>query len=140
MNYTEKYHLPQWEESDRVMRTDFNQMCADIENGIKSAAQAAQTAQSTAEKLPYVLGNYTGDEDKEIVINIGFRPSLLLIFTNQATASYSYLGRLSAFSPAVNSGKITFTDTGFIVAKRDRSQEYPMVNYDYYPFQYVAFQ
>ena len=49
MNYTEKYHLPQWEESDRVMRTDFNQMCADIENGIKSAAQAAQTAQSTAE-------------------------------------------------------------------------------------------
>ena len=26
MNYTEKYHLPQWEETDRIMRTDFNQM------------------------------------------------------------------------------------------------------------------
>ena len=25
MNYTERYHLPQWEETDRIMRTDFNQ-------------------------------------------------------------------------------------------------------------------
>ena len=34
MNYTEKYHLPQWEETDRVMRSDFNQMCVDIECGL----------------------------------------------------------------------------------------------------------
>ena len=34
MNYTENYHLPQWDESDRILRTDFNQMCEDIENGL----------------------------------------------------------------------------------------------------------
>ena len=34
MNYTENYHFPQWEETDRVMRTDFNQMCADMEAGL----------------------------------------------------------------------------------------------------------
>ena len=32
MNYTENYHLPQWEETDRIMRTDFNQMCANAQN------------------------------------------------------------------------------------------------------------
>ena len=29
MNYTEKYHLPQWAENDRILMTDFNQMCAE---------------------------------------------------------------------------------------------------------------
>ena len=63
MNYTEKYHLPQWEETDRVLRTDFNQMCADMEAGlngvaaqaakadpaaVSAAADAAAAAQSTA--------------------------------------------------------------------------------------------
>ena len=48
MNYTENYHLPQWEETDRVMRTDFNQMCADIDGGLselkeKSAAAGVET-------------------------------------------------------------------------------------------------
>lgn len=36
MNYTEKYHLPQWEETDRIMRTDFNQMCADMEAAVNT--------------------------------------------------------------------------------------------------------
>ncbi len=44
MNYTENYHLPQWEETDRIMRTDFNQMCADIESGLtRTAADRAET-------------------------------------------------------------------------------------------------
>ena len=47
MNYTENYHLPQWEETDRILRTDFNQMCEDMEAGLnKTAADAAaDTAQ-----------------------------------------------------------------------------------------------
>ena len=44
MNYTEKYHLPQWEESDRIMRTDFNQMCRDIETGLDKSMDAAAVA------------------------------------------------------------------------------------------------
>ena len=34
MNYTENYHLPQWEKEDRIMMDDFNRMCADIESGM----------------------------------------------------------------------------------------------------------
>ncbi len=36
MNYTTNYHLPQWDEGDRIMRTDFNRMCADMEAGLNS--------------------------------------------------------------------------------------------------------
>ena len=34
MNYTENFHLPQWDETDRIMRTDFNRMCANMEEGL----------------------------------------------------------------------------------------------------------
>ena len=44
MNYTEKYHLPQWDETDRIMRTDFNQMCADMEVGLEKTAKDAAAA------------------------------------------------------------------------------------------------
>ena len=65
MNYTKNYHLPQWDENDRIMRADFNQMCADMENGLlktargaaeavtaaaADAAKASQKAQATADK------------------------------------------------------------------------------------------
>lgn len=53
MNYTEKYHLPQWEETDRIMRTDFNQMCADIESGL--GAGRTDCAEKTAELRDYTL-------------------------------------------------------------------------------------
>ena len=44
MNYTQKYHLPQWDETDRILRTDFNQMCANIENGLSQNASGATQA------------------------------------------------------------------------------------------------
>ena len=59
MNYTENYHLPQWEETDRIMRTDFNQMCADIESGIAEAKKKADEAYST-DYPPLVIGTYAG--------------------------------------------------------------------------------
>lgn len=46
MNYTENYHLPQWDEDDRILRTDFNRMCADMESGLCQNAQAAADASS----------------------------------------------------------------------------------------------
>lgn len=49
MNYTEKHHLPQWEETDRIMRTDFNQMCADIEEGLNEANASAASALDASE-------------------------------------------------------------------------------------------
>lgn len=48
MDYTEKYHLPQWVEEDRIQMTDFNEAMASIEAGISSAQTTAESAQSTA--------------------------------------------------------------------------------------------
>lgn len=48
MNYTKNYHLPQWDETDRIMRTDFNQMCADMEAGLAKTARDAAAASEKA--------------------------------------------------------------------------------------------
>lgn len=46
MNYTGKYHLPQWEETDRIMRTDFNNAMAAIEAGMAGNAGNAEDLRS----------------------------------------------------------------------------------------------
>lgn len=57
MNYTINYHLPQWEESDRVLMTDFNQMCRDMEAGLGRAENAR--VQALAEQWERVLDRIT---------------------------------------------------------------------------------
>ena len=52
MNYTEKYHLPQWEKTDRIMMDDFNRMCADVEEGLRETAAAAASALSVGGPPP----------------------------------------------------------------------------------------
>ena len=47
MNYTTNYHLPQWVETDRIQMEDFNQMCSDIDEGIKTAQDTAEMAYSS---------------------------------------------------------------------------------------------
>ena len=51
MNYTEKYHLPQWVKEDRIMMEDFNQMCRDMEAGL---AEHAANGQVLAERIGQV--------------------------------------------------------------------------------------
>lgn len=43
MEYTKNYHLPQWAETDRILRTDFNQMCKDTEDGLTGVASDIKT-------------------------------------------------------------------------------------------------
>ena len=78
MNYTDKYHLPQWEETDRIMRTDFNQMCADIESGIAEAKKKADEAYAP-DYPPLVIGTYAGGGETETPVDVGFRPRFVLI-------------------------------------------------------------
>ena len=66
MNYTEKYHLPQWVKEDRIMMEDFNQMCSDIEAGLeRNAAEAvranAQTAAEAANALAQAAAKAAAD-------------------------------------------------------------------------------
>ena len=40
MEYTENYHLPQWEPTDRVLRADFNDAMSDIDDALKANADS----------------------------------------------------------------------------------------------------
>ena len=128
MNYTENYHLPQWEETDRIMRTDFNDAMANIDQGVAQAAV-----------MPFAVGSYIG-KGAEQEIFVGFRPSFLIIAATQAGASASDMGRFSGFSEAQTSGgKVTFTDTGFIVASISYTL-YPRVNDGSETYAFIAFR
>ena len=50
MDYTANYQLPQWVDSDRILRTDFNSMTSAIDAALKTNADglAAETAARTA--------------------------------------------------------------------------------------------
>ena len=129
MNYTVKYHLPQWEESDRVMRTDFNQMCADIDSGIDRAAQ-----------LPYAVGRYDGT-GHDMDIEVGFRPQFVVICTGQlGFVADNVMGSVSAAGETVTSSRITMTDTGFHVVGHDTKTRSPQVNIPGREYNYIAFR
>ena len=135
MNYTEKYHLPQWEESDRVMRADFNQMCADIEAGLERNAQAAAQAQSTAEEKTFAFGTYRGNGISQNV-DVGFRPSFVMI---EMTSSSSSKDSVCSFHFTNASYKVSLQDTGFSVSVDD-GNEFPTVNRTGIWYRYIAFR
>ena len=159
MNYTENYHLPQWVETDRVQMEDFNQMCADIDQGIKDAKDTANTAESKADAAqtaadavqgaytpgnqPYATGMYTGTGE-DVTITLGFRPKFLIVAGLVSFTGNSQSG-VELFSGVADgtmlSKRLTFTDTGFIARAKSLS-------YDYYPnftdsgrvYSYIAFR
>lgn len=146
MNYTEKYHLPQWEESDRVMRTDFNSAMAALEDGISAAKSTADSALGKADaayapnQKPYVVGSYTGT-GQTMTITLGFRPSFLII--NGAQANYpatvdTHAGFAVYTAGNVLNQDITFTDTGFTINKYGSTQ-YPRL-LDGRIYDYIAFR
>lgn len=141
MNYTQNYHLPQWVEADRIRMEDFNQMCANIENGISAAQNAADAAQATANTAldtpPYVLGSYKGTAFEQ-EITLGFRPTLVIIFSDQYSGGSAPGGRIFVASATMTSNRIAFTDTGFKVL--DQSTGSPLVNYVGNQFQFIAFK
>ena len=127
MNYTEKYHLPQWEESDRVMRADFNQMCADLEAGIARA-------QETAEALPFVTGSYRGNGTSQH-IEVGFTPRILLIGQATTTNDINAWGGCSLHVGTTQ--KVQMSATGFYAYS---GNTYPITNKDGFYYSYVAFR
>ena len=132
MNYTTNYHLPQWVESDRIMMEDFNQMCADIDQGIK-------TAQDTAEALPYVTGSYTGNGSTQ-TINLGFKPSFVIITAQSADVigATALLGYTAVSGGSQISRVLSFGETGFTVTRV--TQIFPATNDSGTLYSYIAFR
>ena len=137
MNYTTNYHLPQWDETDRIMRTDFNQMCADMEAGLNANASAAEKAA----ELPYVVGSYTGNNALLRDFNLGFRPRFVLICgTGQRSAGQVNSVGIVAVGPISDFGRIHLTDTGFQLDSNDNGFPNPKVNSAAYDYDYIAFR
>lgn len=150
MNYTEKYHLPQWEESDRVMRTDFNQAMAGIESGlIQREAKETQLSDQIAavnqkaEAKPYVAGSYVG-AGTFLDIEVGFRPSLVIV-SGQWEQETPGNASIVAIQVGINDGslmphRMEFTATGFRVYSSENGYGYPALNETGFPYCYIAFR
>lgn len=126
MNYTENYHLPQWEETDRIMRVDFNQMCADIESGL--------TAGYSPDNPLYAVGTYTGDGANQ-KITLGFRPSFVIAsgVKEESSAGYKYMVMSGGHLPLRT---ISFEEDGFHVWNSGS----PNINEPDRVYDYIAFR
>lgn len=127
MNYTDKYHLPQWEENDRIMRTDFNEAMANVENGMTDISTS------------FSAGHYMGlDRPQKIVT--GFRPKVVMIHgykaPSQSTEDFSALS--AVFYSDRDASFLKFEDDGFTVT--GTSLRYPLVNRIYQDYVYFAFR
>ena len=159
MNYTTNYHLPQWVETDRIMMEDFNQMCSDIDEGIKTAQDTADTAESkadaaqttansvadayTPDNQPYVAGTYVGT-GTDTTVTLGFRPKFVVISGMQPgtqSNSTSDWDRYFALCDGnVLSGRVMFTDTGFVARREISGAFYPVLHVEGRTYCYIAFR
>ena len=159
MNYTTNYHLPQWAETDRIMMEDFNQMCSDIDEGIKTAQDTADTAESkadaaqttansvadayTPDNQPYVAGTYVGT-GTDTTVTLGFRPKFVIISGMQPgtqSNSTSDWDRYFALCDGnVLSGRVMFTDTGFVARREISGAFYPVLHVEGRTYCYIAFR
>lgn len=143
MNYTENYHLPQWEEQDRVMRLDFNSAMASIEAGLKNAQTTADKAY-TPEKMPYATGSYVGNGETTTV-ETGFRPRFLILTAQSLTAANNYPINVMVAGPGLMGTVLTFLEDGFSI-KNDfpKTGTYhlnkPQMNQSGTKYFYIAFQ
>ena len=156
MNYTTNYHLPQWVEEDRILMEDFNTAMSGIDKSIKGAQDAAAEAQGAADAAqstagaayspdnkPYVVGTYAGNFYGAASINLGFRPSFLIIASMGTASSGSWA---DAFGYCVITAggslpdRVTFTDTGFTVASPGDGDPYPNPNDSRRTYEYIAFR
>ena len=157
MNYTTNYHLPQWVETDRIMMGDFNDAMAGIEAGLGSNAQAAAAAQTTAETAdskadaaqatadnaygpenkPYVLGTYMGTGSRQ-TIDIGFKPSAILISGNLYDSDSEEVGRHICFARQnASQWNGNFINTGIDLYN---TNSYPKTNAKGRTYHYIAFR
>ena len=153
MNYTTNYHLPQWAETDRIMMEDFNEAMTALDQGIKTAQDTADTAESkadaaqttansvadayTPDNKPYVIGTYKGNS-AVTKITLGFQPSALIIARNYSSsdAEDSY-GTCTIIANGGTSGVVLFNNDGFTLFPNNPNI-YPSVNRNNHYYYYIA--
>lgn len=89
-NHTQNYNLCQWEASDKVQRTDFNEdnlktdaalaAISQVANGAKTQVQSLSNIAYTTSRTPFVVGSYSGTSVDGRIIELGFRPKFVFVF------------------------------------------------------------
>lgn len=139
MNHTTNLHLPQWEETDRILRNDFNDAFAAIDAAVKAAAES---------KPKIVIGTYTGEAQnlnsgnyRAQNITLGFRPKLLMIVSDMIYSTEPAVilfGEMQVVRDNYVFAQIT--DTGFLVGTRANGSEFisPDLNNASKSYGYIA--
>lgn len=115
-NHTTNYNLCQWEASDQVNRTDFNEDNQKTEAGLNSLStqittlsnqlksletsltasiasansyiKSVESASYSESNLPMIFGTYTGTGSSSATINIGFKPSAVFVVMGGGSFHY----------------------------------------------------
>ena len=88
MNYTQNYHLPQWVETDRILRTDFNDMTSAIDaalDGLREDVDGNTASLARRGNCAVYLTSYTGTgtygEDHPNVLTFPAAPVMVMVMT-----------------------------------------------------------
>ncbi|MFI3250123.1 MAG: hypothetical protein R3Y07_04105 [Eubacteriales bacterium] len=165
-NYTPNYDLCQWEPEDQVNRLEFNEDNLKTEQALNSlVAQIAtlssqiqetnayiQQVESTvfsSNNLPFVVGSYTGNGATSITVNLGFKPSLVMLNLGGGTYHYGYyfcgaFGNQNFTAYGVNTANVkqialSVSSSGF-TAYHYNTNSSPYLNQKDAPYHYIAFR
>lgn len=136
------------------MMEDFNAMNSSIEAGLTRTEGKADTAVSTAnaakqsadiaytpDNKPYSVGSYTGDGTTYRNIDVGFRPSFVIVAGDQRAGTSSTCGTATMMASAWQSSqRIYMTDTGFRLDSSETSNPAPYVNKSGTVYSYIVFR
>ena len=137
MQQTSKYQFNLVEGSDDFSPTPLNQNMEKVEEALEGMETAIEESYSSGNK-PYVVGSYTGTGNTQ-TIEVGFRPSAVLVGKHYSSADASEAGGMCALIGGGGvSGILLFKDNGFTVYD-NTSTRYPSVNWKHDGYWYVAF-
>lgn len=137
-NYTENFGLCQWEATDQVLRTEFNEDNAKVEAALKDLASALSKI---------VTGIYNGNGAITQTIALGFTPKAVYVCNEKGqvfdgNGNYLYGGLALADHPVMSGAGPTVVEIvsgGFKVTySTASSQARIMANADGYTFHYAA--
>jgi len=150
-NYTQNYKLCQWEPSDKVLRTDFNEDNAKLETALSGLQTSLNQTNSTLSYAyspsyrPLVAGSYVGTGSASRTIYIGFRPRAVLVISGEfLTADYTGVVKCIYSGMAVdgitfpNEGAVAITSQGFSVSYSIDSQRQVRTNESNRKYLYIA--
>lgn len=96
-NHTSNYQLCQWEPTDQVLRTDFNEDNAKLDSALNSLSTTAKqhgTQISQINQKLATLGNcqiyqttYAGNEEKTISFTFPHKPMLIFVISQTSSAT-----------------------------------------------------